>query len=281
MKPVLEDIARHKGHHSFVAYSFTVPAFEFKWHYHPEYELTLIVKGSGNRIVGDSHLPFTENDLVLLGPGLPHTWFTKTEPAQECKAVVIQFSAAFLEQFYGLPEFDAIASLLKESSRGIYFKQDKSLTAEILQLPDATTIFRVTKLLDILQGLAAKKRHYLSQKIFSITQRTKTQHRINDVCKFVQDHAHLPITVEQVAQQVYLSKSAFCKFFKRIMNMTFSDYVNDIRVANACQLLSTSDLSIKEIALETGFESLTYFNRVFSKKKKCTPSTFRKALLHA
>ncbi len=280
MKPVLEDIALHKDSHSFVAYSFTVPAFTFKWHYHPEYELTLIIKGSGNRIVGDSHLPFTEHDLVLLGSGLPHTWFTPADKEQECKAIVIQFSEAFLQQFYSLPEFDSIAELLKDSRWGIYFKQDKSLIHEMLQLPEATGIFRVTKLLTILQQLATKKRHYLSQKIFSITQRSKTQHRINEVCQFVQEQANHPISVEEVAQRVYLSKSAFCKFFKRIMKMTFSEYVNDIRVANACHLLSTSDLTVKEIALDTGFESLTYFNRIFSKKKKCTPSAFRKSFLH-
>lgn len=276
MKAVLEDVKLHNGRHSYVAYSFSVPAFEFKWHYHPEYELTLILNGTGSRIIGDSQLPFQKNDLVLVGSGLPHTWYTNAAITQECTAVVIQFSERFLQPFLSLSEFGPIAKLLDDASRGIYFKQDKAIIDEITSLPGATSMFRITKLLNILQLLANKKRNYLSQKAFTILQSTKTQNRINEVCQFVHEHANENITVDQVAQKVYLSKSAFCKFFKRVMKVTFSDYVNDIRIANACRLLSSSDLTIKEIALETGFESLTYFNRVFSKKKECTPSEFRK-----
>ncbi len=277
MRAVFEDVELLKGEHSFVAYSFAVPFFEFKWHYHPEFELTLIKKGRGQRIVGDSHQSFAENDLVLLGSGLPHTWFTDPG-ACNSEAVVIQFSENFLENFIKLTEFRQVHELLQEAKHGIFFQSDETIIQRITDLPQKETLFRITELLSILQLLAAKERHYLSSKDLVITGNTKTQNRINKVCQYVQTHSHEKINIEQVAGMAYLSKSAFCKFFKRVMKTNFSDYVNDIRIANACRWLTSSDNTIKEIALDTGFESLTYFNRIFLKKKRITPSEFRKRM---
>jgi AraC-like DNA-binding protein len=77
---------------------------------------------------------------------------------------------------------------------------------------------------------------------------------------------------------VNLSVTAFCKFFKRATGLTVTDYLNDIRIGNACELLIETDLQIKEIAYQVGFQSLTYFNRVFLKKKKMTPREFRESI---
>ncbi|HMR82639.1 MAG TPA: AraC family transcriptional regulator [Niabella sp.] len=278
MRPTLEDVALRKGNYSFVVHPYSTPAFEFKWHYHPEYELTLIVQGSGSRIVGDSHLPFQENDLVLLGPWLPHTWFSHSGYNGECKAVVIQFSESFLKPFYSFTEFEAIAELLKDAGRGLCFEQDANIIKEITSISETKEMHRVARLFNILQLLLTKKRNHLSQKFFALKQSEKSQTRINEVCKFVHDHAGDSITLEEVARKIHLSKSAFCKFFKRTMKVTFSEYINDIRIANACRLLIFSDHTIREIAVETGFDNITYFNRVFFKKKNCTPSAFRKAV---
>ncbi|MES2485851.1 MAG: AraC family ligand binding domain-containing protein, partial [Bacteroidota bacterium] len=95
MKALYENVESKRINTSFVAYHSMVPYFEFKWHYHPEYELTLITKGSGKRLVGDSYESFTEGDLVLLGGGLPHTWMSEPE-AGNTAAVVIQFSEDFI-----------------------------------------------------------------------------------------------------------------------------------------------------------------------------------------
>ena len=92
MKAVLEDIKLQQGTSSFYAYQFQVPFFEFKWHYHPEYELTYIVKGNGYRIVGNTYENYTEGDLVLLGPNLPHTWTGKAIENESFEAIVIRLT---------------------------------------------------------------------------------------------------------------------------------------------------------------------------------------------
>jgi AraC-like DNA-binding protein len=276
MKATYEDIAAKKGKESFFAYAFTVPAFKFKWHYHPEYEMTLITRGKGKRLVGDSNEGFTAGDLVLIGPGLAHTWSSDLVKKKNVSAVVIQFPEVFIENFLHLDGFDKIAKLLSSSSRGLFFPHAAEIARQIELLPTLIGVEKVTSLLIILQRLTSKKYVKLSSEYFNVVKSEETESRINKVCQFIQKNSTKPISVERAANLVHLSPSAFCKFFKRATGKTFSDYVNDIRIGNACQVLTESDKIIGDIAYETGFESLTYFNRIFLRKKGTTPREFRK-----
>lgn len=278
MKAALENVETLKGNRSFVAYSFKVPFFEFKWHYHPEYELTLITKGTGKRIIGDSHDHFTAGDLVLVGSGLPHTWASEPYKKKNVSAVVIQFSAEFIGNFAGLNECVDIRALLLKSGNGLFFNSAdlSDTTKAIRELPNKKGLSRITALLEILQQLGTAPHETLSSEFYIPGRSKENESRINKICQFLQDHSAEDISVGQAAEMVHLSKSAFCKFFKRFMKTNFSDYVNDIRIANACLLLADTDKTIREVAMETGFESLTYFNRIFLKKKNGTPSAFRK-----
>lgn len=279
MKALYEDITSKKGSESFLAYAFTIPQFQFKWHYHPEYELTLITKGNGKRLVGDSYENFESGDLVLLGSGLPHTWSSDRFREKKVSAVVVQFSEEFIKRFLSLQEFNKISSLLASSDRGLFFMDSTKLRDDLEKLPEQNGVDKITLLLTILQKLTNQKSRKLSSEYFNAVKGEETENRINKVCQFIQRKATEDISLEQVAGLIHLSRSAFSKFFKRATGKTFSDYVNDIRIGNACYLLTESDKSISEIAYETGFESLTYFNRVFLKKKGVTPRNFRNKVM--
>jgi len=274
MKAIYENIATKKGSEPFLAYTLSVPSFEFKWHYHPEYELTLITKGKGRRLVGDSNEGFAEGDLVLLGPGLPHTW-SSDKGRKEVSAVVIQFSSDFIHNFLSYTGFDNLARLLSMASRGLLFPRSKETALQIELLPALAGVEKVVSLLTILQKLSEQKNTNLSSEYFTVVKSEKTENRINKVCQYVQKKSSEVIDLEQTANLIHLSPSAFCKFFKRATGKTFSDYINDIRIGNTCHLLTEPDKAISEIAYETGFESLTYFNRIFLKKKRVTPREFR------
>lgn len=276
MKALFEDIESKKGDQAFLAYSFSVPSFEFKWHYHPEYELTLITKGNGKRLVGDSYQNYGSGDLVLLGPDLPHTWVSSpSKKKKNASAVVIQFSNKFIQGFLHFNEFKEIVSLLNSSSHGLAFSSH-NLTEEVTKLPDKSGIEKVTSLLLILQTLANLKPKKLASAYFRAVRGTENEKRINIICQYLQRHSTEKLVLEKVAALVHLSRSAFCKFFKRATGKTFTDYINDLRIGNVCELLIESDKHINEIAYLAGFESLTYFNRIFIKKKKVTPREFRK-----
>ncbi len=278
MKATYEDIASKKGSESFLAYTLTLPLFEFKWHYHPEYELTLITRGKGKRLVGDSYENFETGDLVLLGPNLPHTWSSDSAEYPTVSAVVTQFSENFIQRFLELDEFDKISSLLTLADRGLSFSDSDKFSKELEQLPALAGVEKVTTLLNLLQKLTSQKHNKLSSEYFRAMKGVETESRINKVCQHIQKHSSQEITLEHVAGLVHLSRSAFSKFFRRATGKTFSDYVNDIRIGKACFLLTETDKAISEIAYETGFENLTYFNRVFLKKKSRTPRSFRQSL---
>jgi len=279
MKALYENIESKRIDTSFVAYHSVVPYFEFKWHYHPEYELTLITKGSGKRLVGDSYESFTEGDLVLLGSGLPHTWMSEPQ-AGSTSAVVIQFSESLISSFTRHIEFAAVKQMLANAAIGLYYPQQhcRGLVKLLKTLPDMPGAQRMLLLAEVLQRLTECKNQALSSPFFASPKGKENEDRINRVCGYIQNHASEHITLQHVASLVHLTPSAFCKFFKRVTGKTFSDYVNDIRTGHACRLLTETDLPVGEIAVASGFESLTYFNRVFLKKKGVTPVVFRKGL---
>lgn len=278
MKASYERIASQQENESFVAYSFSVPSFKFKWHYHPEYELTLITKGRGERLVGDSNERFMSGDLVLIGPELPHTWYSEESKKEMVSAIVIQFRREFIEIFLQLQGFEIIEKLLAAASQGLFFPKAKEIAKQIECLPNAAGVEKITMLLSILQQLTSQKASALSSAYFNAAKSEETEKRINKVCQYIHKHSSQPIDLNTIASLIHLSPSAFCKFFKRATGKTFSDYVNDIRIGNTCQKLTESDRAISTIAFEAGFESLTYFNRVFVKKKGITPRGFRETI---
>lgn len=279
MRAKLEQIQLRQHDPSFICFEVNTPSFDMFWHYHPEYELTYIVHGNGERIVGDSFENFSDGDLVLLGPNLPHTWFTEKRK-MKCHAVVLQFHAGFMQLLQEFPELVSIKKLLDKSSAGIHFAVNTKshlpvLIKEIEQAKGAEALSKFIMLLDKLSG---EKARTLSSQQFRHAKRNANEKRINKIFQYVQQKFSMQISIAEAAAIVHLSVSAFCKFFKRACGKTFSDYVNEIRIANACRLLIDTDKPVARIAFDSGFESLSYFNRVFLKKKKMRPKNFRKKM---
>lgn len=276
MKAILEDIQSEKGNLSFHAYRFQVPFFEFKWHYHPEFELTYIIRGSGYRIVGNSYEDFTDGDLVLLGNNVAHTWSSKSYDDMFSDAVVIQFSKEFILPFLGLKESILIKKMLESSTRGISFEANQNIFAKIIELTKVNGIERIVKLISILDLLSHEKTKFIAPNTFHNIVSKKSEMRINKVCLFIQNNFSDKISLKQIADLIYLTESNFCKFFKKATGKTYSDYLNEIRINEACRLLIQTEKTISQISYECGFENLSYFNRVFFNKKGMTPSMHRK-----
>ena len=278
MKPQLEDISKKKGQHSFLAFALNQNKLDFFWHYHPEYELTLILKGKGRRLIGDNHEYFESGDLVLIGPGLPHTWVSDSNTKGKSEAIVIQFSIDFINRFSGLDELYVVNKLFLSAKQGISFKTNKSLAVKelIRSIPTKKEVEKITGLLDILSELCKLKQSPLASSFYQPLKGNENEKRINTICRYIQKHASEKLNIHKAAALIHLSPSAFCKFFKRITGKTFSDYVNDIRIANVCSDLLATDKQVSEIAYENGFETLTYFNRIFLKKKNMKPTNYRK-----
>jgi AraC-like DNA-binding protein len=278
MKPLLEDIGKKRGQHSIIAFEIEQQKLDFFWHYHPEYELTLIVHGKGTRMVGDHHENFESGDLVFIGPDLPHTWMSDRHMEGNCKVVVIQFTKELIQRFIGLEEDAKINGFLSDSKRGLTINSNNNDNVKnlIKALPSKTGIDKISVFLQILHLLSTLESRTLASSFYQPLKGAENEKRINTVCQYIQKHSTEPLTIQRAASIIHLTPSAFCKFFKRITGKTFSDYVNDIRIANVCRDLIATDKQVSTIAFENGFDTLTYFNRIFLKKKGMKPSNYRK-----
>ena len=283
MKPGLEQIKKNEANSSLTQLILDLPEFEPYWHFHPEFELTFIISGSGKRIVGDSVEPFQEGDLVLLGSDLPHTWnsenFNNTN--ESCKAVVFQFSYKMLSDILNeFPEFEGIRRLLNIARRGIYFHGEQALEAgnKMLRLSKSNGLEMLTRFWLILDDLSKAANYRLLASFNYVPSLNKYNvERINTVFTYVSGHFAENIPLQKVADIVHMTQTSFCRFFKLITGETFTEYLNNFRISRACIMLTAhQDKSILQVAFDSGFKSSTHFNRMFLLKKGCSPSDFRK-----
>jgi AraC-like DNA-binding protein len=258
--------------------------FPFHWHYHPEYELTLIVNSHGQRLVGDGIADYGPGDLVLLGPNLPHSWRSgpvKLSRDEYHRAVVIQFRENFLgEEFFKLEEMDQIVRMLKRSAAGLSFGHTKTgfkVAEKMAAIPSRSSARKILSLLEILLDLASEPNaRALSTDRLRPMCRVEDQQRIEAVCSHLNTHFDQEIDFSELARKVHMDQAALCRFFKRATGRTMTAYVNEMRVGAAAQLLTDTDLSILEIGFKAGFGNYSNFNRQFKRIKGYGPRMLRR-----
>lgn len=279
--PKLE-IVQPDGISSFRFKDERLPFFDHDWHHHPEMELTLILQGRGMRIVGDSIEPFREGDLCLLGPHLPHTWISERTPDRPVQALVAQFLPGFLGgSFLQLKEMRALASLFEVAAYGLAVEAEMrdEVTSEIrkAEAAPAGSALRLARLVAALSLLASGRGYRtLSRTLFHEQSPRATDKAINRICSAMQRDLADPPSQDRAAREVGMSPSAFSRFFKRSTGKTYLEYLNGLRVGAACRALLDSDRSVADIALEAGFNNVSYFNRLFRRMHRMTPGRYRK-----
>jgi AraC-like DNA-binding protein len=285
MKAAYEHISTG-GQASFAFRTSRVRGFPFNWHFHPEYELTLIPTGRGKRFVGDHIDDYTAGDLILLGPNVPHTWYSPASDAKEHgmqSSVVIQFLHTFMgEGFFERPEMSDILRLLNRSRHGLNFfgPASRSIGKKMMEMKRLKPVARFAVLIEVLQLLSQARSHkILASKQYAPSLRTNEHQRIDKVCAYMNDRYRYPVAVEDAARLACLSPSAFSRLFHRTTGKTFVAYLTELRVAAACQSLCETDHNICDVALDSGFENLSNFNRRFLKAKKMTPREYRRHFL--
>ncbi|KAA6441395.1 helix-turn-helix transcriptional regulator [Dyadobacter flavalbus] len=280
IKAQFENLYPH-SHASFIVNAFTLEKFDVPYHFHPQYELTLIVKGSGKRFVGKNMAGFDSGDLVFLGSDLPHSWKSEnTVRTETVQSVVVQFEKNFLgPEFFDKPELAEINNLLKMSVFGIQFIHDGAAAAgeKMKLLAGQKNAFRkMTMLLEILYDLAKSGEYILLDQDATIAQQHNShKERINAALGYIVDNFRNDIVLNKVASLANMSPNAFCKYFKKMTNKTFVETVIDYRISFAVQQLIATDKAVSEIALESGFGDISHFYKLFKKRMNMSPLNYR------
>lgn len=272
---------------SFIVFRERGCFFPVPWHYHPEYELVLVTKSTGRRMVGDHIGYFNEGDLVLMGPMLPHVWVNDNEyingsNKDAADAIVVQFVEDFLgEKFLQIPEIEGLKKILELSNSGLEIKGNtrKRINALMMQMPDASGLQRLSLLFAIFDLLANTKEYQLlASPVFINSTTHHISGRFNNITEYIMRNFDNNISLNEVAAVANMATTTFCNFFKEHYRVTFMEYVTEIRIGHACKLLSDSTKNIVEAAYESGFNNLANFNRQFKKLKNMTPTEYRKML---
>ncbi|MBB2148564.1 AraC family transcriptional regulator [Pedobacter gandavensis] len=256
-------------------------------HFHKEYEMVLITKSTGRRIVGDSVENFEAGDLVLIGPNLPHVMYNDKsyyEPGNEqmVTAIVTYFRMDWLnEEFINSKEIPYFHELLKDINRGIrvYGETHKQVVLLLEQLLLSTGLRKILHLLSIIT-LLSETREYkcLSSIGYTNPHSQKDVQRISRIYTYIMDNFSEDISLETAATLANMTTSAFCKYFKGRTQKTFTHFVNEVRIGHACKLLFDDNLSMTEICFQSGFNNLTNFNRNFKQYTTVSPSEFKRNL---
>lgn len=199
MRAKLEQFPQDAQGHSILCYEVKAPSFDFYWHYHPEYELTFILKGEGKRLVGDTYETFKAGDLVLLPPMLPHTWISEQPQQGNCLAIVIKFSQTFLNQICPLPELASFNKLLSTAARGLQFTGSKSKEAVPLLklLLHGDAMIKLTSFLRVLNEITHAKAIPIASSHYKPLKGNENQQRLNAIFKYVEKEFRSNISLKK------------------------------------------------------------------------------------
>ncbi|MCG8388538.1 MAG: AraC family transcriptional regulator [Cytophagales bacterium] len=279
MKPLYEKIDKSFGS------SFTVRTYYSEhiccmpfWHIHPEYELVYIKNGHGKRHVGKMISTYTDGDLVLLGPNVPHSSLSNNIYKSNME-VVIQFNEDFAGTgLWNIPEMDQVHKLLQRSRQGISFGSSIrcQLADKLVGLYQLHGFERFIAFLKLLQELSKTKDYILlGADQSSLLIKEVDYDRINKVYTYVEEHFAKEISPGEIAQHINMTLPAFCRFFKRTTEKKFTEFLNEFRISYACQLIMEGSYSFSEISYKCGFQNVSYFNRQFKKIVGTNPTSYK------
>ena len=267
-------------HENLIVQVDRAPMFYNQLHQHKELQLSLIIKGNGKLVIGDSIHPFNDGDFFAIGANSPHLF--KTEQTNEDVHMVSLFFTehTFGEDFFKLSELEEINSFFSIAQDGFQLLSNKKeVTRLMLQLPIASKLSRVLLFLELLALLCKAKRSSLTDFKYPKMISDLAGERMQLIFDYALHNFHQEIKLSTVSALVFMTPNAFCKFFKQRTNKTFFQFLIELRIEHACQLLQkNSDLSIAMIAEQSGFSSISNFNRKFRSIKGVIPSQFRKVI---
>ncbi len=248
-----------------------------RWHFHPEYELTLITKGDGKRFVGDHVENFQSPDLVLIGPNLPHCW----PDLGLSSGFALQFVLDSNHPLGQLHEMRALETMLHDSNFGIRFAGPVVTRMEhaMRTLASLPMLDRLAKFIGVLAELAAVPKHEqirLSHSNLMLVHQEQNMPVISRAVSFILSNLEKEIGINDLLEVTHMSKPTFSRHFKSHTGRSLTTFLNEVRIVNAKRLLAETKDSITDIAYASGFNNLSHFNVQFRRSSAASPRDYRK-----
>ena len=277
--PEIEVVDRNEKSIRFLEHGWPSPLC--RWHSHNEYELHLILETRGKAFVGDYIGNYQAGSVFLTGPNLPHNWVTDEDHPEPVavRDMLVQFPHENIENMIrAFPEFKEINEILEQSTCGLEFHGfDPALAKSYMEkIRDESGSRRILTFLKFLSDLS----RHSDRTVLSVVQLKQTtvnqkQMKIGEVVDYVAKHYAENLSVGLAADLAGMSEASFSRNFQLVTGNRFTEFVNRVRVGQACVMLFETDEQISSICYDVGFQNLANFNRHFQKMKNMTPSEYR------
>ena len=261
------------------------PHFKTPFHFHDLCEMNYVVESFGKRIVGDNISNFSSGDFVLMNSNLPHIWYNdplyfKESNLAPAKAIVTYFDPNFLIELTNDDKYTLkLEAFLEKAKLGVRFfgTTHQRATEKLNNILNKNPLERVIDFLEIINlFLESNEYECLASIGYQHSFNQKDTQRMNNVYQYIIKNFSEPISLGQIASVANLTAPAFCNFFKKRTQKSFTEFLNELRVGHACKLLQNRELSIADVCFQSGYQNMTHFNNFFKKITKKTPSQYRK-----
>ena len=280
MNNIIKEITPLTRNDCFTIFSRVKNDFDFPLHFHEEFELNLILNAAGaKRIVGDNVEEISDMELVLVGPNLSHAWSTHNCKTEITEVTIQWHKDLFDDKLLRRNQLSFIRKMFERSGRGILFPREtiERLYPRILAIEQLQGFDSVLELMSILHDLStSKSMRILSDATFNNEQILNyNSRRIDKAFEFMNANFDKQISLKDLSKLVSMTEVSFSRFIKKRTGNTFLDSLNEIRLGHATRMLIETTHSVAEISYNCGFNNISNFNRLFKRKKHCTPKEFR------
>lgn len=273
---------------AFVVNYLNDPFFDTNWHFHSEYQLFVVLAGRGTRFIGDNITHFQEGDVVFIGPNMPHLWrnddvFFNKPSELRVQGIVIYFPEnLFGDCLLKKEEMLGIKHLLEKAKRGVEFfgitgHRIVEMMKDLLYLPGVEGLIQLLAILSTLSE--SSEYHYISSLGYTNTSKEGDKDRMNEVYSFIMQNFRKNILLEEIAGIANMSPTSFSRYFKAKTNKSFSCFITELRIGYACKLLLEDNNTIAQICFESGYNTLSNFNKQFKELIHKTPFEYKKEYL--
>mgnify|MGYP000394658283 CR=1 FL=1 len=264
-------------HENLIFQEDITPIFYNQLHQHEEIQLSLIVEGKGKLIVGDSVHPFKEDDFFVIGPHSPHI-YSNEKGKRDAHMVTLFFTdKTFGATFFELTDLEEVKPFFEMAKESFQVLSEVStVKSMMLRISRLNKLDRFIQFLQLLQKLCVVEKRALTQFLYPKKIGDSQGKRMQTIFDYTITNFQKEIDLDTASALVYMTPNAFCRFFKQHTNKTYFQFLIELRIEHACQLLlrNGGQLSILEISEKSGFSSISNFNRQFKKFKGIIPSHF-------
>ena len=252
--------------------------FYDRFHQHEAIQISFIVSGEGELLAGDRIRRYQSGDAFVIGSYLPHLFKSDRSINVQSEMISVFFSRVDLDRLMSFEELAQLESLLNEMDLGISLdSHQEKVGSLILQIETASSLKRLSLFFSLLELISELKYSLLSSNLSRKMLSENEGMRMQAVMNFTLESLSKQIKLDEVATLANMSTNAFCRYFKQRTNKSYFQFLIEIRIEHACNLLTNKvDLSISEVAELSGFQNLSNFNRRFRMEKGTTPSQFRR-----